>query len=203
MEDDILFLVNEINEQLNKPVNKGKIFSRKYSIYNLKFENMCLTVDIDKILITRSTYPSQTNSFNVENICRYKIAIKTFDYSCVTNFINIGGCTNLYTNDFETLDDAVRLLFSLKKNFKYSRLTDNLEKTEKLDYIEKKVIILNKLCDDDIIENCCICFEPNILLTSKCRHCVCRLCFVKIEYIDDDEEEDDIYKPCPICRGKI
>ena len=66
---------------------------------------------------------------------------------------------------------------------------------------------MNKLCDDDIIENCCICFEPNILLTALCRHCVCRICFVKIEYIDDeeggDDEEGDIYKPCPICRGKI
>ena len=192
MEDDILFLVNVINEQFNKPLDK--IFARKkYSIYNLKFENMSLTVDI--------------YSFNVENNCRYKIVINTCDYHCVTNFINIGGWSNLYKNDFETIDDAVRLLFSLKKNFKYSRLTDQLEENEKFDYIEKKVKILNKLCDDDIIENCCICFEPNILLTALCRHCVCRICFVKIEYIDDeeggDDEEGDIYKPCPICRGKI
>ena len=45
MEENISFLVQEINEQYDKPENKGSLQSKKYSIFNFKLENMELTTN--------------------------------------------------------------------------------------------------------------------------------------------------------------
>ena len=48
MEENISFLVQEINEQYDKPENKGSLQSKKYSIFNFKLENLELTIDLLK-----------------------------------------------------------------------------------------------------------------------------------------------------------
>ena len=127
-----------------------------------------------------------------------------YDYSCVTNFVKMGGTTILFVKECKTLEQVIKLLFSLRHEYKYSKLTDNFEEKEKLSYIEKKVIVFNKLCDYESIDVCCVCLEPNILLTEKCRHCLCRLCFTKIKFItEDNDDDDDDYKLCPLCRKSI
>ena len=96
---------------------------------------------------------------------------------------------------WKNVKQVIKLLFSLRHEYKYSKLTDNFEENKL--YWKK---------GDSFLDVCCVCLEPNILLTEKCRHCLCRLCFTKIKFItedNDDDDDDDDYKLCPLCRKSI
>lgn len=199
-EEYILFLVKEINESFEKPENKNKSLSHRYRIHNYNLEDMILSVEIDKISVAHLSNATD-ELLNIFNKVIFRTTIRAYDYSSVTEFTNFGGTNTLFNNTCDTLEDAVRLIFSLRNKYKYSRLTDNFEEKEKVNYIEKKVLVFNRLCDYEPIDICCVCYEPNILLTARCKHCLCRLCFNKINYeVENDDEE---YKLCPVCRGFI
>ena len=51
-----------------------------------------------------------------------------------------------------------------------------------------------------IFEECCVCYEKTITLTS-CNHTLCVPCWSKIRYTQD--EDGDEVKHCPVCRANI
>jgi hypothetical protein len=185
-EEDIQFLSEDIRKSYEKYEFTIKYKSRKYHIFSYNYEKMILNVDI--IMLDDESY---------------RMVAKVWDYETVSNFINIGGPNVLFAKDFSSIEEAVKMLFSLKKDYKYSRLKDGLLRKDEIENLEQKILLFNKLCDDDEIDKCCVCYEPNILLTKNCRHCLCRLCFSKIEFIHDEEDEEEWYKLCPICRSRI
>jgi hypothetical protein len=182
-DDDVSFLSDDIRKHI------AKVKSRNYQIFNFTFENMD-TLSIEIVML-------DNNSF--------RLLMKIYDYDATCNFINLGGPNIIFNDNFPSLEEAVRKLFSLKNDYKYSKVKDSLLRKDEIEYIERKSILLNKLCDDTLIESCCVCYEPNILLTSNCKHCLCRLCFHKIEYIkvESTDDDDEYMKNCPICRQYI
>ena len=53
-----------------------------------------------------------------------------------------------------------------------------------------------------VFEDCCVCYEKTKTLTD-CKHSLCIPCWAKIERQEDEDEDLDCNKLCPICRAVI
>ena len=64
-------------------------------------EKRCkINIDIDKLSNVQISN-TETNSF------RYRIVIKMYDYSCVTNFVKMGGTTILFVKECKTSNKII------------------------------------------------------------------------------------------------
>ena len=89
-----------------------------------------------------------------------------------------GFCNGLYTQDVINDNSVFDDIFN---EFKNSLIENNVT----LYYIERV--------------ECCVCYNLTINKT-KCNHYICLRCFDNINYISND---DNLVKPCPICRNNI
>jgi len=107
-----------------------------------------------------------------------------------------------------SLRTIVESLFNLREEYKYSKIKDYLIEKEVFETEETLTQIFRKLNDENKMEDCCVCFENNVVTTS-CHHNLCRPCYSRLKWFDDDEEEEGIlkdeiaYKLCPMCRTKL
>ena len=96
------------------------------------------------------------------------------------------------TGDVEnTIKQLLLFIYNLKYDYMYSKITDNIESKETIKSREQ-IKLSKMLLTHDILENCCVCIEPNIVLTS-CNHNLCRECYKHIT-------KNKKHPACPICR---
>jgi hypothetical protein len=177
-DDEIEFLINDISEEID---NEEKNSPRSYDIYNYMLDELCMTVTIFKI-----------------STGQYRLMLKTDSYSddeFSNENILLHECNN-------SLKGIVEFLLNLRNNHKYSKLLDSVVKNNEFVKKEKKCLLMNKLCKNEEVDMCCVCMEPNTLKTPICKHNLCRICYTKIEYLYDEDHEDEI-KKCPMCRESI
>ena len=175
-EDETEFLVNEISERIDNNKNSN------YDIFNYILDGLSMTVSIDKLTSSK----------------RYRMILKTYPYGCDDEYCDE---TILFHECKENIKEIVDFLFTFRNNYKYSKIIDTIVKNNEFVKKEKRFMLLNKLCKNEEIENCCVCLEPNLLKTT-CNHNLCRVCYSNIKYLYDDEIGDEV-KKCPMCREQI
>lgn len=175
-DDETEFLVNDISEKIDNNKNSD------YDIYSYILDGLSMTVSIDKLTSTK----------------HYRMILKVHPYGCDDEYCDE---TILFNECKDSIKEIVDFLFTFRNNYKYSKIIDTVVKNSEFVKREKKCMLLNKLCKNEEVENCCVCLEPNLLKT-PCNHNLCRVCFDNIKYLYDDDIGDEV-KKCPMCREHI
>jgi len=84
-EEDVAFLTSEMNKHF-EDVEIDMKSRKKYSIYNYTYE---FEYRIDMLSCP----------------FRYRMVVKTYEYSAVCKFINIGGSNILFTKEFPSIEE--------------------------------------------------------------------------------------------------
>lgn len=107
---------------------------------------------------------------------------------------------NFFVEKDDTIDEKIKefisFLYNIKYNYVYSKIVDNFLPKDSL-YKEEKKTIAKLFIKHDVIENCCVCFDKNTVLT-KCKHNLCRIC--SYDLFKNNKNE---HIPCPMCRKCI
>jgi hypothetical protein len=114
---------------------------------------------------------------------------------------------SLYLKKFSknNLIELIDFLFEFRTEYTYSRIIDRIIKKDDSEKLEKRCLALYQFSKNKEMDKCCVCFETNVV-TTKCRHNLCRVCFQNIKYeleTDDIYEDEMNYKLCPMCRTHI
>ena len=52
------------------------------------------------------------------------------------------------------------------------------------------------------VQECVVCTKEDNLMILDCNHSICKKCFRKMNYIENDEEPPENLQKCPLCRSK-
>lgn len=100
-----------------------------------------------------------------------------------------------YGSDIENIITSILkfLLYEFRTKFCYSKIIDEIISNDLKKDGERRRMARLKLIENKPLENCCVCFECNIINT-KCNHNVCRKCTISIikRHLDN--------ACCPLCR---
>lgn len=187
-------LVNEYTEYLKKTTTKCfQLFDYNFDENLKKLRLEIIRNDITKTYNIYGWYHSyhdvdEDDEYNEFVIFRTET---NYDGKCLKNIRDV----------FEFL------LFHFRSEYKYSKITDKFELKDKIEYEEKLKFSFKRLCENKIMDTCCVCYEYNNVYTT-CNHNLCRLCYEKIKIVRLDESSDNIYgyeniKECPMCRSRI
>ena len=195
-EEDIMFIVKDIkaNNDKYKPLTNGSPVI--YKINNFIFEELNIDFKIVrlenrlKIMITTTSYYDSTREDD-EYYEWYDIMLLVKDFE-----LDVDG-----KDQESVIKNIVLFISSFRTNYRYSKILDKIDENRVLLKKERRHIILHKLCKEKDIDTCCVCYDPNTVITD-CNHNVCRKCHSKIKEIYDEDIELEI-KPCPMCRQQI
>jgi len=109
-----------------------------------------------------------------------------------------------YTDSFETIEEIITFLFeNFRDEYVYSKSLDEIDSEYKIKQKEKLIYAYSMLCENTFMDECCICMEPNKVLTD-CDHNVCRPCYNNIKYSKIGSGFcESVGKSCPLCRELI
>jgi hypothetical protein len=181
-DEDFQFFLTDISSAEEKHKDNSNIEYEIYSIYKYVLNGLQTIIRIFKL---------------PEN---YKMVICIDEYVCRYEY-NTYFNKNLFVSFHDTLRDLISLLFHFRNNYKYSKVIDCIIDNARFSKLEMRHKLMNKICNNEEFEECCVCLELNSVKTS-CNHNVCRQCYIKIEPHEDSDDGEE-YIPCPLCRESI
>ena len=109
-----------------------------------------------------------------------------------------------YEDSFETIEELITFLFeNFRDEYVYSKSLDEIDSESKIKQKEKLIYAYSILCENDFMDECCVCMESNKVITD-CGHNVCRPCYANIKYSKTGTGfYESVGKACPICRRLI
>ena len=127
-----------------------------------------------------------------------------YDNKSFINGILSQRTTSLFTKEFhgylveDIIVDILKfLLYDFRKKFCYSKIIDEIVSIDiKKDFEKRRMTRLRLIENKTSFENCCVCFESNVINT-KCNHNVCRKCIISII------TQNSYSASCPLCREEL
>lgn len=109
-----------------------------------------------------------------------------------------------YENCFETIEELVTFLFEdFRDEYVYSKILDEIDCEYKIKQKEQLINAYSMLCQNNFIDECCVCMEANKVITD-CGHNLCRPCYNNIKFTKVGSGlYEYIGKACPLCRESI
>ena len=163
-----------------------------YDLIGYNFEG----IPIDVIIYFESEKDDDGNYY-------FFITCYVYDNQALLNGILLQRNITLFTKEFvgSTVEDVIInilkfLLYDFRLKFCYSKIIDEIVYNDNKKDLEKRRLSKFKLIDNKILDNCCVCFEQNVVNT-KCNHNVCRKCTVSI-FTKNSENPT-----CPLCRQEL
>jgi len=140
------------------------------------------------------------NEKDLEENYNFFINCYVYDIQSLINGVLLQRNVTLFTKEFYGSDiehiiiSILKfLLYDFRKKFCYSKIIDEIVSNDLKKDGERRRMARLKLIENKALENCCVCFEYNIINT-KCNHNVCRKCIINI--IKRNFESSS----CPLCR---
>jgi len=187
-EETFNIVQNYIKKRLDKKNTKKSEINQKLSIKELTIEKF--------------TFHGLNLSVNIINSDITVILFFTYDYS-IDLSISESSRNLIFRQEFKNYNskEITKFLFDFRKKYKYSKILDMIEKKELIEIKEKENIVTTRFFEEKEIDECCVCYEKNNVLTS-CEHNLCRTCFEKLTCNIDYDDMIKL-KECPYCRKDI
>ena len=177
------FIKKRLDKKSTKKVINEKVITQQLNIEKFKFYdlNLSLTIIHSDIVV---------------------ILFFIYDYSEDLS-ITDSSKTLIFRQEFKNYNskEITKFLFEFRKKYRYSKILDTIEKKEFIEIKEKENIAITRFFEEKEIDECCVCYEKNNVLTS-CNHNLCRYCFENLNCNIDYDEMIKL-KECPCCRKDI
>lgn len=180
--EELEFFLMDVSESEEKQKHNNNLENEIYVIYNYTFNGLQTAIRLFKL---------------AEN---YKMIIYVDEYYCKYDCEYYNNMKCLFVSLQPTLKDMITFIFDFRKNHTYSKVTDWIIENTKIDKLESRCKLMNKICNNQDFEECCVCLEFNSVKTT-CKHNICRTCYSRLEPHEDEDGGD--YIPCPLCRESI
>lgn len=170
---------------------ENKIYNEKpFIIQDYDFKGLKINIEIKK----HPNWDRLVIDFNIQNYVKSDYELETL---CLSNKED-------YEDSFDTIEELVSFLFEdFRTEYLYSKILDQIDSEDKIKQKEKLFRAYSILCKNNSIEDCCVCFEENKVLTD-CNHSVCRTCYNNIKYTKiGNGFYEHLGKSCPLCRQLI